>query len=270
VENELKLVNVQETLLLPLWGRAVETQKGKPLLKDEMALNIIKSIQYDFNRIAQNTHKLSRLSWIARSLFFDEKIKKFAAAHSDALIINIGCGLDTTFERIDNGSLLWYDLDLPDVIELRKKFIPESSRRKFISCSALDFTWMKDVPDNKNTMIMIAGVLYYFTEEDVKKLFSEIKKHFGNAEVIFDYSSPKGIEIANKKVIESSGMDKSAYLKWGIKDISEIEKWGAGIKIIKSMPMFNEIKIEFPFYKRLGLFISDKLKVMSLAHIRIG
>jgi O-methyltransferase involved in polyketide biosynthesis len=128
----INLGDVQKTLFLPLWGRAVETRKGKPMLVDETAVKIIDQVDYDFSKITQNMDELSQIAWIKRSLICDQVIKKFLASYPEGTIVNIGCGLDTTFERTDNGKLKWYDLDLADVIELRRKFIQESVRRKFI------------------------------------------------------------------------------------------------------------------------------------------
>jgi O-methyltransferase involved in polyketide biosynthesis len=75
--QDIHLGSVQETMLLPLWGRAVETQKSKPLLVDNKAVSIINSIPYDFTIISNNIRKLTRASWIARSIFFDKKISNF-------------------------------------------------------------------------------------------------------------------------------------------------------------------------------------------------
>ncbi len=88
--------------------------------------------------------------------------------------------------------------------------------------------------------------------------------------LIFDYTSIKGVKISNKQVIEKGGMSKSAYLKWGIDDINDIEKWGNYIKVIDTMPMYKEHKKNFSYFKRLGMSIADKLKVMSLAQIKIS
>ena len=85
----------------------------------------------------------------------------------------------------------------------------------------------------------------------------------------FDYSSPIGVKIANKKVIKDGGMDKSAYLKWGVKNIKIIKKWNMKIKIIGNIKMFYDHKKRYPFKKRIGMIISDLLSIMSLAHIRI-
>jgi len=267
--QEINLGSVQETMLLPLWGRAVETQKQKPLLVDNKAVSIINSIPYDFTIIAKNISKLSRSSWVARSIFFDNKIKKFIETYPNATVVNVGCGLDTTFDRIDNGTLHWIDLDLPDAIELRKKYFQESNRRRLIAKSVFDTSWYGEIEKKENIMLLIAGVLYYFEEPDLKKLFNDFHLNLPGSEIIFDYSSRLGINLANKQVIKKGGMDETAYLKWGIDNIFEIEKWDAYIKVICTMPMFKEHKNNYPLFKRIGMNISDNLKIMSLAHIQI-
>ncbi len=268
--SKLNLNNVQETLFLPLWGRAVESHKKKPLLYDDKALSIIRSIPYDFSVISKNISQLVQAAWIARSIFFDKKIKEFISLYPNATVVNIGCGLDTTFSRVDNGKIMWFDLDLPETIELRRQFIEESERHKFIAESVFNQSWFDLIPNKKNLMFLIAGVIYYFEEQEVKGLFNDFHNAFPCVELIFDYSSIKGMKISNKKVIEKGGMSKSACLKWGIDNIYEIEKWGNYLKVIETMPMYKEHKNNFSYFKRLGMNIADKLKVMSLTHIKIN
>ncbi len=268
--NEIKLGSVQETLLLPLWGRAIESQKRKPLLMDAKAVSIINSISYDFTTISKNINNLSRLSWIARSIYFDKRIKAFINIFPRATIINIGCGLDTTFDRVDNGTIQWIDLDLPDTIELRRKFISETDRRKFISKSVFDTNWYDKIEKKNNVMLLIAGVLYYFDESEIKRLFNDFHVFLPGVEIIFDYASKLGIKVSNKKVLEKGGMDKSAYLKWGVDNILEIEKWGSNIKVIDNILMYKEHKKNYSILMRMGMTMADILKIMSLAHIRIN
>lgn len=184
--------------------------------------------------------------------------------------MNIGCGLDTTFDRVDNGTIQWFDLDMPDVIALRKQYFQETERRRMLAFSVFDNAWYSERKNKTHVLFLIAGVLYYFTEQQVKELFISFHNAFPGVEIVFDYSSNKGVALANKKVIDKSGMKQSAYLQWGIDDVTELERWNENIHIIKTMPMFREHKKLFPVYKRLGFNISDKMKIMSLAHIRIG
>ncbi|MCU0457636.1 MAG: hypothetical protein MUE37_00905 [Bacteroidales bacterium] len=118
-------------------------------------------------------------------------------------------------------------------------------------------------------MLLFAGVLYYFEETDIKRLFNDIHHHISSAEVIFDYASKLGVKLSNDQVIKRGGLDESAFLKWGIDNIFEIEKWEDYVKVISNMPMFKEFRHNYPLTKRIGMKISDGLKVMSLAHIKI-
>lgn len=118
-------------------------------------------------------------------------------------------------------------------------------------------------------LIVLAGVIYFFEEEEVKSLFEAFRHNFKKSTVIFDYSSVRGMEIANRKVIAEGGMDRDAYLKWGIDNIRELEKWNSGITVNENMKMFKEHRKKYPAGKRIGMWISDALSVMSLAEIII-
>ena len=197
--NEIRLGSVQETLFLPLWGRAVETQKKKPLLIDNMAVSIINSIPYDFTLISKNINEIVRAGWIARSIFFDKKIKAFIATYPEATVVNIGCGLDTTFVRVDNGQIQWIDLDLPDTIDLRKKYISESERRHVLPKSVFDQSWYERIEKKDKVMLLIGGVLCYFSESEVKRLFNDFHTFIPGVELVFDYLSSFGVKVSNKK-----------------------------------------------------------------------
>jgi O-methyltransferase involved in polyketide biosynthesis len=268
--TKIDLKGVHETLLLPLWGRSVETKKEKPLLSDPDAVRIIDSMDYDFSKIQEKVHPLNRAGWVARSIYFDRKIKEYLEQNPEGAIINIGCGLDTTYERTQNGKATWYELDFPEVIEIRKKFLSESKNRVFLPFSVFDQSWYSKVKNKKNVFIMIAGVIYFFDESEVKALFKALQKEFDKCTIVFDYSSIKGKEIANKKTIEAGGMDAGARLKWGMDNIKEIESWGSGITVKENMTMFREHRKKYPFGKRIGMWISDSLRVMSLAQITMN
>ena len=237
---------------------------------DNKAVSIINSIPYDFTVISKNISKIVQAGWIARSIFFDKKIKAFIDEHPKVSIVNIGCGLDTTFDRVDNGKIQWIDLDLPDTIALRKKYIAESNRRCFVPKSVFDKSWYDIIENKYKVMLLIAGVLCYFDESDVKRLFIDFHTIIPGAEVIFDYFSNFGVKISNKRVIEKGGMDKSAHLKWSIENIMEIERWECNLKVLSHMPLYTEHKKNYPMLERIGMNIADSLKPISLAHIKIN
>ncbi len=266
----LQLENVQKTLLLPLWGRAVETQKKKPLLHDPAAAEIIGKIDYNFSRIALYMSPITRLAWIARSLLCDRTIRNFLRQHPSAAIVNIGCGMDTTFERVDNGTLSWYDLDLPPVISLRRELLREDVRRKFLATSFLDDGWFRQLNTDDGVMFIAAGVFYYFDENDIRKFFNRLADNFPDCEVLFDACSPLGVRVANRKVIESSGMGESARLRWGINSAKEIRRWDPRFVLVDEYPLFKYLNWRLKFREMAGTFFSDRLNIMFMAHLRLA
>lgn len=263
----VELGNVQKTLLLPLWGRAVETQKRNPLLIDAAAAKIINSIDFDFSTIAKNMSRITQLAWIVRSLHIDRCVRQFLQKYPRAAIVNIGCGLDTTFERVDNGTLAWYDMDLPDVIELRREFMVESERRKFLACSFLGDAWVGQIRRGDGILFIAAGVLYYFDESEIRSSFAKLADAFPNAEMIFDAASPLGVKVANKRVIAAGGMTGKAVLKWGLEKADDIRRWDDRIRIVAEYPMFRGMKRDMDFRDKVGTSFSDILNIMSMVHL---
>lgn len=265
---ELDLGNVQKTLFLPLWGRAAETVKKKPRLNDQTAVRIIDQVDYDFSKIAANMDDLTKIAWIKRSLICDRVVKNFLRQYPRGTIVNIGCGLDTIYERTDNGELKWYDLDLPDVIILRRRFFEENERRKCIATSFLEEGWLDQIEVNGNVLFIAAGVFYYFEPHEVKEFFLRLIKRFPACEILFDVSSPIGVKVANKKVIEGAGLDEKSYLKWGLENKKEILAWDARIQMIGSYYYFRTLRMRLR--NILMGTLSDFLGIQYMIHLRLG
>jgi O-methyltransferase involved in polyketide biosynthesis len=263
------LAGVQKTLLLPLWGRAMETRhrKREPLLVDRTAAEIIDKLDYDFSTIAAGIHPITRLAWIARAIHVDRSVREFLARRPRATVVNVGCGLDTTFERVDNGTLSWVDLDVPEVIELRSKLLPQGPRQRSLACSALDPGWLRELRADDGLMLVAAGVLYYFEEPQVRDLLSRLAVAFPGGELVFDACSPRGMRISNKKVIAASGMDAGAVLKWGIDRPREIGRWDSRIEVFETYRLFRGITGRLPLRARLGTLVSDALNIMSMVRL---
>jgi len=268
IRNDLG--SVQITMLLPLWGRAVEMQKKRPMLIDKTAAEIINKIDFDFVSATKNLHDITRFEWIARCMHIDREIKEFIRRYPDGTIVNIGCGLDTTFDRIDNGKLLWYDLDLPDAIEFRRKFICEGDRRKIISCSFLDDSWFGEIGNSEHVLFISAGVMYYFEEAQVKEIICKMAKYFPGASIVFDAASSFGVQTANKKVIESSGLDERSYLHWGLDNPSIIKDWDENIDQVNYYLMFKGMTKGLSLKNKLMARISDHYKIMYMVHLKFG
>jgi O-methyltransferase involved in polyketide biosynthesis len=267
--KETALTGVQETLLLPLWGRAVEVQKKKPLLIDEKAVEIVNRIPYDLSTLTKKMDKTAHLGFIARGIYFDGRISKFISAHPDATIVNIGCGLDTTFNRVDNGKIQWIDLDFPEVIDFRRKFISESDRQIFMGKSVFDTTWYDAIKNKKELMFLIAGVLEYFSDQEIMRLFQDFAARCPGVEILFEYCSEVGLRALNKSLEKMPEVVRTARLTWSLEDISDLKKINDRISIIHAMPMYKEHRKHYPIFTRLLLSYFDLWKITSLAHIKI-
>jgi O-methyltransferase involved in polyketide biosynthesis len=264
------LGNVQKTLFLPLWGRATETQKKNPLLVDNKAVEIMHQVDFDFAPIAANMSPLSQYAWIMRSKQIDTTIKGFLEKFPSGTIVNIGCGLDTTFDRVDNGRLRWYELDLPDVIELRRKFIPESERRTYIASSFLETGWLEQIKIDGNVLFIAAGVLYYFTESEIRSFFVRLADSFPGCEIICDVSSPYGVRVANKMVIKRGGFDEKSNLIWGLERPDDLTRWDARIKILEVLFYYRKNRKFLPFSVWLIGTFSDSQRIQYMVHLKMA
>lgn len=259
---------VQETLLLPLWGRAYETQKKNSRLIDEKAVEIIQAIDYDFSNI-EKTQAMSQHGWVARSLHTDRTIREFIAIHPDATIVSIGCGLDTTFSRIDNGKIIFYELDLPDVIALRKNFYEDSDRHRSIASSFLDTEWFDQIEVRDGLLFVAGGVLMYFKEQQIKEFFIKAADYFKTCDFYFDSLSPMGLKIAKKQVLKKGGMGMSMDSSWGLKPVKSLEEWDKRIKVVSADSMFKGMYKALPFRTKILFTIPDLLGICSMVHMRI-
>jgi O-methyltransferase involved in polyketide biosynthesis len=266
---KVKLGNIQRTLFMPVWARAVETKKDNPVLIDKKAVDIIESVDFDFAPMSENIPEISQISWIARCKRFDLVLRDFISRHPYGTIVNIGCGLDTTYERISNNNILWYDLDLPDVIALRKRFLNETNRRIFISSSFLEKEWLNDIIINDKVLFISAGVFEYFEETEIKDFLINIADRLNDCELFFDVTSPKGVEIANQ-VIQKSGLDSRSYFKWGLTDKSVINSWDERIKLLDTFYTFKIDSLIMSKENRKIAMISDSLDIQYMVHLKIA
>jgi O-methyltransferase involved in polyketide biosynthesis len=240
---DVNLSSVQQTLLLPLWSRAKLTKENSPFLKDLIALEIADKIHYDFSRIDKYVPYVNHLMNVIRAKIFDETVRQYLIKYPKASVVNLGAGLDTSFFRIDNGLLNWYDIDLPDVMEIRKYFIPETERSHIISESIFETKWYTYIPKNTEGLIFICGgVLQYFDKNTVKSFILDLFRQFPKSQIIFDSVSRIVKYFANFNLIKI-GM-KGADTKWTIINAKQITKWDSRILILDEYPIFSRIEID--------------------------
>ncbi len=265
---EVRLDDVPETLLLPLWGRAALTRSGNRILSDPAAVEIVDRLQYDFSKIAADLDYSKNLTWIARARQLDDVIAGFASRQPGCTVVNLGAGLDTTFSRVDDGRMLWVDLDLPEVVAIRRRLVPERERARCVAATLLEPAWMDRVEAApEGTLFVAAGVLFYFTEAQVKDLLRGMAGRYPGAELAFDAMSPRAVERVNC-MLERVGME-GAVMRWGLGDAKVLETWGAGLTVLDQYEYFRGLDLAgIPLSARIMTLVNRVLRVMTIVHCR--
>jgi len=218
-KQTIQLGPVQESLLVPLYARAMDSLKKRPILNDRKALEMVQSIDWDFERFNQTWRLMSA---ILRTAMYDAWVKDFISRHPQGTVIEIGAGLNTRFERLDNGTVHWFDLDLPDAVALRRKFFVDSERRVMLAASVVDRGWIEAVRQSPGPYCFVAeAVFVYLTEQEVKAALAQIAGNFPGASVAFDTGHPAGIDRMNQN---HARLKLEARFAWGCEDPREIER----------------------------------------------
>jgi O-methyltransferase involved in polyketide biosynthesis len=266
---KFSLEKIPETLLLPLWGRAMMSQSKHSFLGDKYAASLITRLDYDFSHIKATLKPVHALIWEARAWQLDRLVREFLQSRPKATVVNLGAGLDTTFQRIDNGLLKWVDVDLPEVIEIRRRLIPESDRSRCFAGSLFEQAWIDGLGDiSEGVMAICAGCLFYFPEERIKPFFGMLGRKLDGGVIAFDTMTPKAARKASRMV---SDADMSGTVRWAMKDSRVMESWGEGISICKDFGFFKDVpKRGFPLIGRLLMSVSDMKGLMRIVECRVG
>jgi O-methyltransferase involved in polyketide biosynthesis len=250
----------------------MESQRPDALIKDEKAVALVTQMDYDFSWIKQiKIDEEDKVTLILRNREFDRYARDFLARHPEAVVIHIGCGLDSRFERVDNGTVEWYDLDLPDVIALRRKFIGgERARYHLLGCSVFDSAWLDTVSVHRERpfLFLAEGVFMYFEAAQVKSLVLMLREHFPGAELVFDAFSPFLVRANNLRFkISRTGI--GARYHWGLKRGKDLEGWGEGIYLLDEWFPFDRPESRLAHVQWMR-HIPLLAKVMGIFHYRLG
>ncbi len=243
--TKMNLSNVSETLMIPLYIRALESQRPDALIKDEWAEALVRELDHrTLQKTLALTEDFTRVAVILKTREFDRIARDFLSRNPEAVVVHIGCGLDTRFERVDNGQVEWYDLDLSDVIDLRRKLIGgEKDRYHLLAASMFEKDWLRLVETHlpRPYLFMAEGVFMYFKEAQVKSLVLTLHSHFPGAELVFDAFSPFMRWAHNVKVTRTR---VGVKLHWGLKHARDLEGWGTASTVNTGIRLLGE---KYPF-----------------------
>lgn len=188
------MTNESLTLFIPLYGKALMSRED--FLADPTAEEIVSSVDYDFTKV-DRSRKLA-IYMAMRAALYDGYVRDFAAQHPDGLVLQLGVGLDSRVKRVPCQNP-WYDLDFPDVIDLRRTYFPEDGRYHLIAAPALPADWLDGVPKAQHALVLAEGLSMYLSEGDMRTLMAALQAHFGQVTFIFDAYSKRAAKLSALK-----------------------------------------------------------------------
>lgn len=213
-QEKISITGVPETMLQTMYARAKESKKKNAVIQDEKAVEIVEQLDYDFALADKDVAMGSGV--IARTIMLDKMVVDYLKKHPDAIVVNIACGLDTRCYRNEGKYKKWYNIDLPDTINVRSKFMKEEGPAIYqYAESAMDEAWTEKIEYNgEPVLVIIEGLTMYLTEEDVVKIFDILDKKFKKTTVLVEVMNPFIVKNIKEKSIDQS----EAKFTWGVKN----------------------------------------------------
>jgi methyltransferase (TIGR00027 family) len=268
---DLEDCGVEETLLIPLIMRARETARPDAICRDHKAVQIVQQLDgagAKFERAGQSM----QLDIAVRTEIIDEVVSDFLSRHRDALVVNLGAGLDARYTRLDEGSVVWIDLDLPAVISLRRRYFQENLRNPFIACSVFDQDWFDLLFRRRNQpLLLIAeGLLPYLPAEQVWELLARVAQRLPGAELVIQTISPELVH--NERLVPAVNQTRATF-EWGIESGQEIANRISSYELLGEWFSLDRHTKRWDDALRKWWYVPDireqVRRTMKLSHLRV-
>ncbi|HTK07051.1 MAG TPA: class I SAM-dependent methyltransferase [Ktedonobacteraceae bacterium] len=258
--DKIHFTKEKETMLMTLNGRAIQSQWKNPILHDPWAEEAMRHIDYDIRK------RYGGIGWrligdigctiiATRAATFDLLTARYLADHPDATVLHLGCGMDSRVFRIDPpADVCWFDVDYPDVIDLRRQLFPERDSYQLIGAPLEDLRWLDAVPRDRPALLIAEGVLLYLREAEVKALLNAVVGHFPSGQIIFDVCHPSVV----RRVGSNVGGTGATY-KWGLDDPQDIKLLEPKLELIKEFRTR-----ELVGFSRFPLWVRALLRAMEV------
>jgi O-methyltransferase involved in polyketide biosynthesis len=259
--EKIHFTKEKETMLMTLSGRATQSQWENPIVRDPWAIEAMQHIDYDMSKTLKGVSSWGMWKDIGptiiatRAATFDLLTTRYLADYPDATVLQVGCGMDSRVYRLDPPApVQWFDVDYPDVIDLRRQLFPERSSYHLVGASLSDLRWLDEVPRDRPGLLIAEGVLHYLSEPEVKALLNAVVAHFPGGQVIFDICNPFIVKRAGSNV----GGTGASY-KWGLDDPQDIKQLEPKLELIKEFRTSELVAFSrFPLWVR-ALFRAQEL-----------
>ncbi|NEW31453.1 class I SAM-dependent methyltransferase [Nocardia cyriacigeorgica] len=253
MSGDVGLSGIPLTMLWTLHNRASESLRSDAILRDPDCERIYQSIDFDYAKAfgkPDGTHAV-------RSVRFDEVLRPWLAAHPGGTVVELAAGLETQFQRCDDGTVRWLCVDVPEAIEIRERFLPASERCRHLPVSALDLSWLDRVEQpERGVFVSAQGLFMYFEPDDVRRLCVAIVERFPGVELMFD-TIPPWFSRKTMKGFQPTPAYTTPPMPWGVKR-SRIEgllrQWSpkiAEVRVASYGPSHGVLAVSAPIFDRL-------------------
>lgn len=261
------LSGVQETLFIPLCQRAFETQHPDAIVRDDLAVDIIKRVGFDSSRYANM--RSQQVSVAIRTELVDKIVGRFLATNADAVIVNLGAGLCTRYFRLARPETLWFEIDFPEVQELRKTLFQETPQHRFLSGSVLEEAWIREVKraaDRRPVLFVAEGLFMYLSQSELSQLIRLMAREFPGAELAFEALGPL---MARRTRTNPAVAKTQASFRSELSSASELRDWGLPITVLGQWYHLDQHKPRWG-WMRLFAWIPAVRKIAMIGHVRVG
>ena len=257
------LTPVEQTAFLTEYARALNSRWPRPILGDPLADDVVTRIDYDFAGLGVQTSVVCQAALRAKML--DDRVRDFIERHPDAVVVDLGAGLDSGFYRVAPPPTVdWYSVDLPGITALRGEVLPPDPRSHSVPVSLADEHWPNDIPADRPTMLIADGLFAFLSEPVIVGIFRRITDHFGSGELAFnDYSrigwfSRVAVELAPQKMFKDVG---SQWGYPGFKDAHHPETWNPRMTLAEEASLTHAPEVDlFPRWIRIPTQLMGKTK----------
>jgi O-methyltransferase involved in polyketide biosynthesis len=225
----------RKSYLSTIYGKALDARAEHPILGDTFADEAVRRIDFDFDKLAVAGDAVITLPFRAKS--FDDWTREFLAAHPESIVLHLGCGLDTRVFRVDPApTVRWYDVDLPEAIELRRQLYPERPGYEMIATSVADLRWLDAIPGDRPVLVVAEGLVQYLPESDRDALFARITEQFPSGEIVFDAYGRATLGTLNLALkLQRTGL----RLYGPLSDGHEIEEHVPALRLVAAVPFLT-------------------------------
>lgn len=264
------LTEVSETLFVPLMGRIYAAKHHKDVLYDEKTLALADDLPPEANIGGQDEY--TYLASATRSKNMDHYVQEFLLHHPSGVVINVGCGLECIYDRVDNGEALFFELDLPEVLELRSKYFPAQERDRYLPYSMFDYRWQDEVKAASTGpyLVVAAGLFYYFKEEQVID-FIEHLDNLDKTELVFEICSSAGLKVSQRYMKKMGKEDAEMF--FAVDDVTKfVKRLNINAELIEERHYYSLTKLSnsISLTTKMKMIFSDAFNMVKMIHISIN